>query len=110
MSSTLRSSCLSRLSIMLYVRRKRLCNRVGRPVLMRRRVASGGMESASLHNTNTVPWLSLPLLPARPAICVYSPGREISELRGGARAKRRHSTHAAKSEREDSTRGRSRSV
>ena len=75
MSSTFKSSTRSRFKIMLYVRRNWLSSLVADPVSMRFRSTSGSTESQ--HAMTTVPTVSRPRRPARPAICVYSPGRRF---------------------------------
>ena len=72
-------SVLSTLSSMLYVSRKLDCSSEGRPCIMMRRSSSGGSSSPQ-HMTTTTPRVSSPRRPARPAICVYSPGSRLRKL------------------------------
>lgn len=69
---TLSSSTRRRCSIIVYVNRNWDSSRVGFPTIKFFKSLSSGISSR--HITITVPMLSSPLLPARPAIWIYSPG------------------------------------
>mmetsp|Transcript_6210 Transcript_6210/g.21836 ORF Transcript_6210/g.21836 Transcript_6210/m.21836 type:complete len:282 (-) Transcript_6210:707-1552(-) len=79
MSSTFRSSTRSRFRIMQYVSRNWLSSLVLLPVSIRCTPPSGGSSPHVIRIT--VPTLSSPRRPARPAICVYSPGRRSLKSR-----------------------------
>ena len=78
MSSIFISSTLSRFKIMLYVSLNLLCSLVADPVSSFLSSSSPGMSSQQA--TMTVPNLSSPLLPALPAIWVYSPESRVLKL------------------------------
>lgn len=69
---TFSSSTRRRCSIIVYVKRNWDSNRVGFPTIKFFKSLSSGISSR--HIMITVPMLSSPLLPARPAIWIYSPG------------------------------------
>lgn len=69
---TFSSSTRRRCSIIVYVNRNWDSNRVGFPTIKFFKSLSSGISSR--HIMITVPMLSSPLLPARPAIWIYSPG------------------------------------